>query len=78
MILRESKAVSEFRDSTGILKQIRRDLELLNRFPEARLRWRITVEESDISSRFLAQLRAMETRSGGRFRLEFGLDPNGL
>ena len=78
VILRESKAVSEFRDSTGILRQIRRDLELLNRFPEARLRWRITVEESDVSARFLAQLRAMETRSGGRFRLEFGLDPNGL
>ena len=71
VVLRESKTVAEFSDSTKILAQMRKDIETLNAFSEARVRWRVTVNSNDVSAEFMTQIRQLVANQQGRFVFEF-------
>jgi len=71
VVLRESKTVSEFSDSIKILRQMRKDIETLDAFSEARVRWRVTINSNDVPAEFMAQIRQLISNQQGRFIFEF-------
>ncbi|MEU9828879.1 DUF4157 domain-containing protein [Micromonospora chersina] len=69
VVLRESKNVRMFRLTEGYRTQIDKDIELLTRFVDARVEWRITGALDDAAR---AELDLLVTEMGGRFRYVTG------
>ncbi|MFI2408868.1 DUF4157 domain-containing protein [Micromonospora chersina] len=69
VVLRESKNVRMFRLTEGYRTQIDKDVELLTKFVDARVEWRITGALDDAAR---AELDLLVTELGGRFRYVTG------
>lgn len=69
VVLRESKDVKVFRLTKKYLRQLRKDLEALRRYPEARVEWRITGDVDVDAMDYLNQL-VKDFPDGFSYRLD--------
>ncbi len=71
IVLREVKNYPRgiLRGTPRITDELAKDLEILGRYSDARVDWHLT---GRIGGDFLAELRAIETQLGGRFRVILG------
>jgi hypothetical protein len=69
VVLRESKNVSDFTLSSSYARQLAKDMELLNSYPEAVVHWRIS-GNGVIDEHAYRVLDAIRELTGGRFRFQ--------
>jgi hypothetical protein len=69
VVLRESKNVADFAITSDVRRQLAIDMEILDRYPEAVVHWRIS-GNGRIEPAAYDILQALVERTGGRFRFQ--------